>query len=307
MRVAVCIITYRRPDGLRRLLDILDAQTFRDDPPELEIVVVDNDAERSGASACDSFRPISKWPLIYEVEPRRGIPFARNKAVSLVVDSAELIAFIDDDEEAEPNWLDELLRVQRQTRVDIVTGPVAAHFAEPVPTWITRGRLFGSRRHTTGDRLNVAYTGNVLVRSHVYRTIGKHFGEEFAITGGSDSEFFRRVHRAGHKIAWADEAVVHEWIPRSRACVSWLVRRSYRAGLTLAVIARKQTPGWKTRLLSVSKAGVWLVIGGFVCLAGLVTGRAVMVKGWRLLAYGAGTLVSLFGIRFKEYRTVHGT
>lgn len=307
MRVAVCTITYRRPDGLRRLLDSLDALTFRVDPPELEIVVVDNDGQGSGGSVCDSFRPRSKWPVLYEIEPRRGIPFARNKAVSLVVDSAELIAFIDDDEEAEPNWLDELLRVQRETEADIVTGPVAAHFAEPVPTWIRRGRLFGSRHHTTGDRLDVAFTHNVLVASEVYRTMPMCFDEEFAMTGGSDSEFFRRAHRAGHTIVWAESALVREWIPQSRACVSWLVRRSYRAGITLSVIAMKQAPGWRTRLLSVAKAGVWFVIGVTVLPAGFVSGRAVMVKGLRFMAYGVGTLVSLFGTRFEEYRTVHGT
>ena len=31
------------------------------------------------------------------------------------------------------------------------------------------------------------------------------------------------------------------------------------------------------------------------------------VKGLRFMAYGVGTLVSLFGTRFEEYRTVHGT
>lgn len=307
MRVAVCTITCRRPDGLRRLLDSLNALTFRDDPPELEIVVVDNDADRSAAAVCESFRPRSKWPVLYEIEPRRGIPFARNKAVSLVVDRAELIAFIDDDEEAEPNWLDELLRVQRQTEADIVTGPVEAHFAEPVPAWITRGRLFGSRHHTTGDRLDVAYTHNVLVASEVYRTMPMCFDEDFAMTGGSDSEFFRRAHRAGHGIVWAESALVREWIPRSRACASWLVRRSYRTGITMTVIAMKRAPGWRMRLLSVSKAAVWFVVGITTCMLGLVAGRAMMVRGLGFMAYGIGTLVSLFGIRFEEYRTVHGS
>ncbi|MCH9035406.1 MAG: hypothetical protein IID42_13040, partial [Planctomycetes bacterium] len=152
-----------------------------------------------------------------------------------------------------------------------------------------------------------AYTHNVLVASEVYRTMPMCFDEKFAMTGGSDSDFFRRAHRAGHTIVWAESALVREWIPRSRACASWLVRRSYRAGITLAVIAMNQAPGWRTRLPSVAKAGVWFVIGVTVCVLGLVSGRAMMVKGLRFMAYGAGTLASLFGARFEEYRTVHGT
>ena len=75
----------------------------------------------------------------------------------------------------------------------------------------------------------------------------------------------------------------------------------------MAVIAMKQAPGWRTRLLSVSKAAVWCVIGITTCMLGLVAGRALMVRGLGFMAYGIGTLVSLFGIRFEEYRTVPGS
>ena len=307
MRVAICTITYRRPDGLRRLLKSLEALTFRDDPPELEIVVVDNDADESARAVCDALREASTWPIRYEVEPHRGISFARNKSVACAVEHADFAAFIDDDEVAEPEWLDELLRVQRDTGADIVTGPVEPFFPEPVARWIVRGRFFESRRHRTGEPVDVAYTHNVLVASEVFRAFDKHFGDEFSMTGGSDSEFFRRVRRAGRSIVWADGALVREWIPKSRACTSWLVRRSYRTGITLTVIAMNQTPSWSTRLLSVAKAGVWLAIGVATCVLGLVSGRAVLVKGLRFLAYAFGTLVSMFGARFEEYRTVHGT
>ena len=40
--VSVCIATYRRPEGLRRLLESLEAQALPEDF-SVEIVVVDND------------------------------------------------------------------------------------------------------------------------------------------------------------------------------------------------------------------------------------------------------------------------
>ena len=307
MRVAVCVISYQRPDGLRRLLASLLKLRFRDHPPAIEIVVVDNDAHGSAAAVCDALRSDTTWPIRHEIEPQRGISFARNKAIATVVDTADFVAWIDDDEVAEPDWLDELLRVQRETGSAIVTGPVEPCFSEPVAAWMVRGRFFASRRYPTGALVDVAYTHNVLVSSEVFRVMGQHFDEAFAMTGGSDSEFFRRAYRAGHTITWADEALVREWIPRSRACTTWLVKRSFRAGITLSVIAMKQTPGWRTRLVSVSKAGVWCAIGAVVSLVGLVSGRAVIVKGLRFMAYGVGTLASVFGTRFEEYRTVHGT
>ena len=54
--VSVCICTFRRPDGLSRLL-----RSLRDMPatsPRFEIIVVDNDAARSGESATDFMREI---------------------------------------------------------------------------------------------------------------------------------------------------------------------------------------------------------------------------------------------------------
>ena len=43
------------------------------------------------------------------------------------------------------------------------------------------------------------------------------FDERMALSGGSDVELFRRFAAQGHSIVWADEAVVFEWVPRSRA------------------------------------------------------------------------------------------
>lgn len=307
MRVAVCVVTYRRPEGLRRLLESLCAQTFRDDPPELEIVVVDNEADGTSAAVCDSFRADSKWPIRHEVEPRRGIPFARNKAVGCVLDTADFVAFIDDDEVAEPDWLDELLRIQRETGAAVVTGPVEPYFPEPVAEWIVRGRFFESRRYPTGKRVDVAYTHNVLTESRVYRGMKKHFDEKFIMTGGSDSDFFRRVQRAGNAIVWVDSALVREWIPPTRANLAWLVRRWYRYGIMFAVIAMSQSPGWWMRFVSAGKAVVWIVIGAFVSLGGLVAGRHVMANGIRLIAYGVGEAAAIVGARYQEYEKTHGS
>lgn len=306
MKVAVCVITFRRPEGVQRLLRGLDALTFEDTPPEIEIIVVDNDANGSGEQACNEVRPDLRWPVTYRVEPRRGIPYARNAAVACALESADLIAFIDDDEVPDPAWLDELLSVQRSHDADVATGPVVCDLPTDVPRWIVQGRFFESPRYETGTRRDVAYTHNVLVKSKVYRSMDTIFDQRMTMTGGTDSHFFRRVHRAGYSIVWANEALVRETIPESRACFRWLVQRAFRAGNGMTIIQRDTRPSWTTGVVLASKSVVWMMIGIVVSLPGLLLGRHVLVKGIRFAAYGVGMLAGLGGTRYEEYRKTHG-
>jgi GT2 family glycosyltransferase len=306
MKVAVCTITFQRPEGLRRLLTALNALTFRADRPELEVIVVDNDPECSARALCDELRSEVRWPLRYDTEPRRGIPFARNKAVACAVDTADFIAFIDDDEVPQPTWLDELLRIQRLYDADVVTGPVVPRFPDNTPRWVVKSGLFATPRRRTGQRLHVAFTNNVLARAEVYRTVHPGFDERMALTGGTDSHFFRRAHRAGFTIVWAAKAGVYDWIPPSRTRFRWLVQRAFRAGNSMTIIHMDMRRSLLTAIVQAVKAGVWMGLGLLVALPGLVWGRHLLVKGVRFSAYGVGMLLGLFGVRYEEYRTTHG-
>ena len=147
-RVSVCVATFRRPEGLRRLLQGLAAQRFeREAAPDVEVLVVDNEAAGRAAAVCDEVRSSFPWQLRGLEEARRGITFARNSGLRSVRPDADFIAFIDDDEEPDPSWLDALLVAQDRHRADVVTGPVVPRFAADVPRWVTRGAFFGPRRH----------------------------------------------------------------------------------------------------------------------------------------------------------------
>lgn len=104
--VGVCVITYKRPKGLHRCLQSLQLLQFRlSSTPHISIFVVDNDPSASAQPIVQQLQTLSKWPITYDVEPTRGISYARNRAVSLAKD-CDFIAFIDDDEYATPSgWM----------------------------------------------------------------------------------------------------------------------------------------------------------------------------------------------------------
>ena len=106
-------LTFRRPRGLEALLTSLAKLDNPGPGYGVKVIIVDNDPDGSARSIVETCRTTMPWELVYTVEPRRGIPFGRNTAVRTAGD-ADFVAFLDDDEVAEPDWLTELLRVQRR-------------------------------------------------------------------------------------------------------------------------------------------------------------------------------------------------
>lgn len=306
MNVSLCVCTYRRPIGLRRLLDAV-ARIRTERVERLEIVVVDNDPDGSARATIDGMMDAMPFILRCVHEPRRGISFARNRAVAEADSASEWIAFLDDDEEPEAGWLDELLRVQAAFAADVVAGPVPPRFEAPAPRWILRGRFHEPPRHATGTVLPYADTGNVLVRASLFRVFPQPFAPSLALAGGEDTHFFLRVARAGHRIVWADEAVAWEWVPPSRVRLPWLLRRAFRRGNTWALLERDLDPSLRVLGMRVLRGGGRIARGAVLMPVSLVRGRHAIAETLRGICFGAGSLAGVAGYRYDEYRTTHGT
>lgn len=305
--MAICILTYRRRAGLARLLAALAELRLGAEAPALRVVVVDNDAEASARPVVSGLRGRVDLAIAYQVEKRRGIPQARNAALAAAMGWADFVAFVDDDEVPDPDWLAELLRIQREFAADAVTGPCLSRFDTPPPAWIAASGVFERPRWPTGTLRNVAFTGNVLVRTAALAAMPELFDERMALTGGEDSEFFQRFRRAGHRIVWCDTAVVHDAVPPACATLRWILARAYRTGAIESYIARKHTP--------TPASSVRLVVHGAYCLgraalllaASALRGRAAAAVALRLGGYGAGRIGGVLGWQYAEYRQVHGS
>ncbi len=307
LRVAICVITYKRPVGLRALLEGLNSLTFRAETPAIRCIVVDNDPEGSAQAILEAVRAGFRWELEYRIEPNRGIPFARNAALRAALPGAEWIAFIDDDEVPGPDWLDELLRVAGEHAADVVTGRVEIRFESAPPDWVVRGGFFARRTHQTGTRLDRAATNNVVFRTDILSMLAPWFNERMALTGGTDTHFFRRAHRAGACIVWANEAVVTETVPDSRANAAWICRRGLRCGTTATRTDLDLYGAGVGALLAMAAGGYFVLKGALLAVPSTcVRGKAGWVKHLFFLYYAAGRLYGLIGGSFEEYRTVHG-
>ena len=306
MRLAVCALTYHRPEGLRRLLHRLE-QLEVPHGNHMFVVIVDNDPEGSARELVESVAEDTSWDVLYENELERGISAARNAAVRSGLNAgADAIVFIDDDEWPDADWLAEFIATQHATGADIVTGPVLPVFDEPAPHWVLAGGFFDRPRFPHNSTIPYATTSSVLMMSSCFDGRPVPFDPDFGLSGGSDTHLFAELSDAGCVMAWSDRAIVYEAIPASRVEASWLVRREYRRGQTLSRSLRRRNSSG-ARLFRRAVRGVLEMLTGCVgALVGVVGGRHHRVRGAQRAAFGAGMITGLLDFRYDEYRTIHG-
>ena len=255
IRVAVCVTTFHRPEGLERMLRSVEKLTFRSEPvPDVRIIVVDNAPEERIAVQVVSRLPGYRFALDCVGEPRIGLVYARNTGLKVALRSgATWIAFLDDDETVRPAWLDELLAAARSFRADVVAGPVVPFFEVAPPPWILRGRFFDRPRPATGTKLPTTRGGNVLVSTKILAGAPGPFDSDLAHTHGEDTLLFAQLASRGASIVWADEGIVDDWVPPARTTVAWLLRRSFIGGNTWPLVESKLSPGRSQGLVRAGK------------------------------------------------------
>jgi glycosyltransferase involved in cell wall biosynthesis len=270
-------------------------------------VVVDNDAAGSALPVVDSLRSTVPWEISYCLEARQNISLARNRAIDTAHHlGVDAIAFVDDDEEADPIWLAELIHIKRASGADVVAGPILPRFDPGAPEWVIAGRFFEIPRYPTGTPVNIAFTGNVLVDRAWLESSGNRFDEAFGLTGGGDSHFFLKAKLGGAKIVWADGAIVRESVPASRTSARWILRRAFRVGNRYVACERSLLPLRAWLFQRLIKSGLRLAQGLVMLVPSALFGRASVVSALRRIAHSAGCLSGLVGIRFDEYDVIHG-
>jgi len=115
MKISVMIVTKNRPRLLETCLTSLVKQTLLPD----EVVVIDGSGDKSSGKVVNCFK--NDLSIVYKKESRGGIARARNLALKTA--KGELLVFIDDDGEAQKDWLQAIVRLFNQDKsIDVVMG-----------------------------------------------------------------------------------------------------------------------------------------------------------------------------------------
>jgi succinoglycan biosynthesis protein ExoM len=250
LKIDVLLCTFRRPEVRETLrsLDVLDLP----EGVNLRIVVSDNDDSPSAKTVVEETAATMTRPVLYCHAPARNISVARNAGLDAAAKrEADWVAFLDDDETAEPDWLAELLDCAKTTSADAVFGPSIAEYGPDAPDWMRQEDYHSNWPERRGSVVQTGHTCNALLRLGHAPWRAERFDIARGRTGGEDTEFFFRLNHQGARFEISETAIVREGVPPSRLSFRWIAQRKYRSGQSYAAI----TQGAASRLKLILSSG----------------------------------------------------
>ena len=300
--LAVCIPTYKRQDMLKKtIMSITQGNLKGSNIRQVDIIVVDNDAERTAEKAVGDLLAVipKNYRLHYSSFPTKGLANVRNELLerAMQLDPTH-IAFIDDDEYASSDWLKELVDTMVRNEADLVVGPVVSVFEHEVPEYTSY--WFEKGDHADDSSVKFVASNNLIIRKDFLTESGLRFDKRFNTTGAEDTYFGIQAVQEGARIFWAKKAKVYETVPPKRANLDWLVKRRYRGAITftyILLLEKKYFQLVKKMVLSF----LYLLIGAAGTLLMLFPTK---LKYWGVLkvAEGYGGMAGLVNVKYHEYK-----
>jgi glycosyltransferase involved in cell wall biosynthesis len=196
--ISVIIPHLNQPRELRACLDSLRAQSFP--PARFEVVVVDN------GSATPPREIVACYPgvrLFHETLPGPGP--ARNRGVAAA--TGEILAFIDADCRAHPDWLTNLSSVLISSSSGTILGGdvrIWSGGSEARSAVAAYESVFAYRFKLYIERQGYAGTGNLAMYRRDFEAIGPFAGIDVA----EDMEWGKRARRAGRRFCYVPDMIV---------------------------------------------------------------------------------------------------
>ena len=234
--VSIIVPTFNRADFLPRALHSLLCQTV--EPASYEVVVVDNNStDATGEIVKLTAREHAA--IRYVLELRQGVSHAKNAGLEAARGS--IVAYIDDDAIAAPDWLRIIIHSFEHVRPapHVVGGPAIPLFVGQRPLWYRDSYEIKSWGETPRflNRSECFYGLNVAFRREALAGVGG-FDTRLGMKGTSlafeeDCEVFERLWEfTGGCLSayYAPGALVRHFIPDSRVKPVYRLKRGFANG-----------------------------------------------------------------------------
>lgn len=299
MICSVCIATYKRSQLLRKLLDSILGQNLPDNI-KLQVIVVDNDMAKSAEHILKEYENRDNIAFEYFVQPEKNISLTRNVAVDN--SKGEYLLFIDDDEEADKNWIIKHLEAITKYGADGVFGIVLPDYHAKTPKWVRNSDYFNRNIPITGEKATYLGTGNCIVKSSLIKNELGPFDLDYGITGGEDTHLFTRLEKKGAKFISSLEAIASEFIPPERTTMRWLIKKSFQTGNTAT---RRMIENANNKLLRKVELFFRAIVFETISLILIIVhlpSKKLTAKWLMKFASNAGHIIAVIGFNYKGYK-----
>ena len=237
--VIICAYTEDRFDDLVAVVESVQRQTC---PPSEIIVVIDHNA-----SLLRRVQEHLSDVIVVENTGTRGLSGARNSGVALA--RSALIAFLDDDAVAAPDWLESLCGALTDSQVLGVGGAVIPRCLNECPSWFPEefcwvvGCTYRGMPQTVSQIRN-PIGANMAFRREVFDVVGNFRSEVGRIGaqpfGCEETELCIRArqHWPQRRFLYQPDARVFHRVPGKRATWHYFWSRCYSEGISKAFVSR---------------------------------------------------------------------
>ena len=307
--VVICAYSDERWDDLLAAIASVREQHLR---PEQIIVVIDHNP-----GLLDRLQQVGEPGItLIPNSQQRGLSGARNSGIAAA--RGDVIAFLDDDAMAAPDWLRWLAEGYADKSVLGVGGDIQPLWLADRPVWFPEefnwviGCSYRGMPTATAPVRNLL-GANMSLRSEVFAAIGgfRHGMGRIGKTplGCEETELcIRAVQRwPGSQFLYEPRATVRHRVPQARANWTYFRSRCYAEGLSKAQVARLVGPqnGLASERAYTTRTLPAAVVRGLAELAGRDAGglrRAAAVIGglaWTVMGYLRGALAGTANHRLQ--------
>jgi GT2 family glycosyltransferase/peptidoglycan/xylan/chitin deacetylase (PgdA/CDA1 family) len=307
--ISIIVPTFNRADWLREAVESLENQVT-DGRFTYEIVVIDNASTDATRDTAIELAESSRVPVKYFYQPISGDAPTRNMGIRN--SEGQWLAFFDDDQFADPEWLRELHNAACTTEAAVIGGPVhldlppqQLEYLGPLCRKALREIAFYPALHPYLKK-HLPGTGNALVKRAVFDDLGMF--DESMTSGGSDHDFFLRAREARYVLWYTPSAIIRHRIPASRLTEAYFRWDALTGGAGCAAHFDYKMRGrsWMLTMCAVRLGHAVLLtlpallLGWFRGDEGEVLGRRTVL--WRAEGYARKTLAVIAPRLFAQQR-----
>ncbi|SFQ02102.1 Glycosyltransferase, GT2 family [Mesorhizobium sp. NFR06] len=304
VEAVVTLPTFKRP---RQVLEALASLKAQRTDRRFAVIVMENEAgAREGARAVLPLFESGEIPGMVIIAHERGNCSAYNagwQTAILRFPNFKHLLVIDDDEVAEPDWLERMCKAAETLHADIVGGPQVPVFADPAHARWAEHPVFAPPYRETGRVPALYSSGNLLVGRNVLTAMGPPFLDlKFNFMGGGDSDFLSRSAQKGFVLAWCAEAKVNETVPARRVEADWIRARSLRNGVISTLVEKKKRAGTPLAGLKVFLKSLALLAASPLRGAIRLARTGSPTTGLYPVYVALGRVLAEFGYANEQYR-----